>query len=162
MRAIKISTQTSSAESRESCNNLFMFWAVEKTKPKVKTKASYIRSLQTSQFCKHFATKRCKNLRTIRDTSEMLSDLWNIPTHKTYPSNLVTVFWITSQKCLYIIYIKNLHLEYRHKVDKNELIELAYFADSPWKNGTTTLCFLPGFDDASKRRKEKNVKWVQK
>ena len=61
---------------------------------------------KTSQFCKHFATQRCKNLHTIRDTSKMLNDLWT----KLIPLNLVTVSWITSQKCLYI-YIKNLHLD---------------------------------------------------
>lgn len=40
--------------------------------------------LKTSQFCKHFATKRCKNLHTIRDTSKMLNDLW---------TKLIPVIW---------------------------------------------------------------------
>lgn len=61
---------------------------------------------KTTQFCNHFATQRCKNLHTIRDTSKVLNDLWT----KLIPLNLVTVSWITSQECLYI-YINNLHLE---------------------------------------------------
>lgn len=103
-----------------------MFWAVGKTKPKIKTKASYIRSLSNLHWVfMRWKVRRCcwvrnpfilkpanfANILPLNDVriciqSETLNDLWT----KLIPLNLVTVSWITSQKCLYI-YIKNLHLD---------------------------------------------------
>lgn len=106
-----------------------MFWAVGKTKPKIKTKASYIRSLsnlhwvfmpwKVRRWCwvrNPFILKPANfaNILPLNDVriciqSETLLKCL-MTCGQSIPLNLVTVSWITSQKCLYI-YIKNLHLE---------------------------------------------------